>query len=86
MQNINGYDIHFVMHCVNYILLVCYLSLKESTCETREKIILFQKHFLFSRKSNFRILDIQPSWYNQMPQHKTKTLFYRIILEVTTVC
>ena len=42
------------------ILLVCFLSLKESTCETKKNVSL-QKLFSFSRISNFRILDIQIS-------------------------
>ena len=40
-------------------LLVCFLSLKESTCETRKKFLIsLQKLFSFSRRSNFRFLDI----------------------------
>ena len=35
--------------------LVCFLGLKESTWETRKNAF----YFTFSRKSNFRILDIQ---------------------------
>ena len=42
-------------------LLVCFLSLKKSTCETRKNIffISLQKLISPSRKSNFRFLDIQ---------------------------
>ena len=36
--------------------------------------ISLQKLFSFSRKSNFRILDIQTSWCQQMP--KTRNTFY----------
>ena len=32
--------------------------------------VLLQKLFSFSRKSKFRILDIQISWRYQMPEHK----------------
>ena len=43
-------------------LLVCFLSPKDSFCETRAKIFnLIQKLFSFSRKLKFRILDIQIS-------------------------
>ena len=34
--------------------------------------ISLQKLLSFSRKSGFRILDIQISWRHQMPNHKTK--------------
>ena len=43
-------------------LLVCFLSLKESTFETRKNVFIpLHKLFSFSRKSNFRILDFQIS-------------------------
>ena len=45
--------------CAHYILLVCFLSLKENICETRKNVISPQKLFSFSRKSNLRISDIQ---------------------------
>ena len=47
-------------------LLVCFLSLKETTCQTRKKLLLF------SRKSKFRTLDVQISWCHQMAKHKNK--------------
>ena len=37
--------------------------------------ISLQKLFPFSRKSNFRILDIQTLWRHQMPKHKTRNTF-----------
>ena len=41
-------------------LLVCFLNLKDCTCETRKNVFYFtSKTLSFSRKSNFRILDIQ---------------------------
>ena len=44
------------------IFVVCFLSLKDSPCESRKMcFISFQKLFSFSRRSNFRILDIQVS-------------------------
>ena len=51
-----------------------------------EKMLFISIHklFLFSRKSNFRILDIQVSWCHQMPQHKTRNTFYWITCEVNT--
>ena len=51
-------------------LLVCFLSLKETTCQTRKKLLLF------SRKSEFRTLDVQISWCHQMPKHKNRNTFY----------
>ena len=66
-------------------LLVCFLSLKESTWEIRTKFSL-QKLFSFSRKSNFRILDIQMLWRHQMPKHETRNTFYWITCKVNTVC
>ena len=44
------------------ILLLCFLSLKESICETKKNVFYFTaKVFPFSRKSKFRTLDIQTS-------------------------
>ena len=40
--------------------------------------VLLPKSFSFSRKSNFRILDIQIFWCHQMPKHKTRNTFYWI--------
>ena len=48
--------------------------------------ISLQKLFLFLRKSNFSILDIQISWRHQMPKHKTRNTFYLITWEVNTAC
>ena len=40
-------------------LLVCFLSLKETACETSKyKFILLKRLFSFSRKSKFRIVEI----------------------------
>ena len=50
-------------------LLVCFLSLKESTFETFESFLFsLQKFFPFSRKSN----RFQLSWRHQMLKHKTR--------------
>ena len=38
--------------------------------------ISLQKLFMFSRKPNFSILDIQISRHHQMPKHKTRNTFY----------
>ena len=48
--------------------------------------ILLQKLFLFLRKSKFKILDIQISWYHPMPKHKTRKTIYWITWKVDTVC
>ena len=69
-------------------LLVWFLSLNESTCETKKNVFFFsfQKLFSFSRKSNFRILHFQISWCHQMPKHKTRNRFHWITWEVNRVC
>ena len=67
--------------------LVCFLCLKESTWETRKNVFIsLQKLFLFSGKSNFRILDIQISWCHQMSKYETRNTFYWITWEVNTIC
>ena len=38
--------------------------------------IWLQKLFLFSRKSNFRVLYLQISWDHRMPKHKTINTFH----------
>ena len=48
--------------------------------------ISLQKLFLFSRKSNFRILDFQISWRHKMSKHKTRNTFYWITWEGNAVC
>ena len=54
------YDL--VKGCVRYVFASLFLSLKQSTRETRKNVFYFTlKLFLFRRKSNFRILDIQVS-------------------------
>ena len=73
--------------CVLYILLVCFSSLKKSTCETRKNIFYFtSKLFSFLRKSNFTILDIQVSWRHQMSKRKTRNMLYWVTWEVNTIC
>ena len=54
--------------------LVCFLNLKQSTCESRKNVffILLQKLFLFSRKSNFKILDIKIWKSHQMSKQNNK--------------
>ena len=49
-------------------LLVCFLSLKESTFETWKS---FYFHFKSSFRSRENQIDIQLSWGHQMPKHKT---------------
>ena len=48
--------------------------------------ILLQNLLSFSRKSDFRILDIQIAWCHQMPKHKTRNTFYWITCEVNCWC
>ena len=58
-------------------VLVCFLSLDESTCQTRKNVFIsLQELFSFSRKSNFRILHFQISWRHQMPKQKTRNTFH----------
>ena len=58
--------------------LVCFLSLKESFCETRKKKIYFTSKALFvlEKMLKFTSLDIQILRRHQIPKHKTKNIFY----------
>ena len=54
-------------------VVLCYIfaRVKESTYETKKNVFIsLQKLFLFLRKSNFSILDVQISWCHQMSEHK----------------
>ena len=65
--------------CVCYIFASLFFQSKRALVKLGEMFsISLQKHFLLSRKSNFRILDIQISQYHLMPQHKTRDTFYWI--------
>ena len=67
-------------------LLVCFLSLNESTCQTRKMFfILHQNICSLSRNSKFRILDIQILWRHQMPKHKIGNTFYWIMWKVSSL-
>ena len=68
------------------LLLICFSSPKEHFKTRKNVFHSLQKLSLFSRKSNFRILDIQISWRHQMPKHKARNTFYWIAWEVNTVC
>ena len=70
------------------ILLFCFLSLKERTCQTRKNVFYSTSKGLFvlERISSSRNLDFQILWRHQMPKHKTKSIFYWITYEVNTVC
>ena len=62
-------------------LLVFSLNFFQTRSLVKLEKILFislQKLFLFSRKSNFSILDLQISWPHQMSKHKTSNTFYWI--------
>ena len=57
-------------------LVVCFLSLNESTSQTRKNAFYFtSRHFSFSSKSNFRILGFQILLRHQIPKHKTRNTF-----------
>ena len=73
--------------CVHYIFTSLFFKSKwELGKQGKMFFISIQKLFLFFRKSNFRILDIQISWHHQMLKHKTISTFYWITWEVNTVC
>ena len=77
----------FFKVCVHYICAILYLSLNESTCQTRKMCFSsLQKLFSLSKKSNFRILHFQISWHHQMLKHKTRNTFHWITWELNTVC
>ena len=66
--------------------LVCFVSWKESTCETRKNVFYFTwKVFSFLRSSSLNFSDIQRLWRHQIPMHKTRNTFYWITCEVNTV-
>ena len=66
-------------------LLVCFLCLKESTCENRKNVFYFtSKAFFILEKKFFILLDFQILWCHQMPKHKTRNTFYWITWEVNT--
>ena len=47
----------YIEVCVHYILLVCFLSLKDSTCEIREKVYFISKaFFVLIKKFSFVII------------------------------
>ena len=52
--------------CVRYILLVCFVCLKESTCGTRKNVFYFNSKALF-------VLEIIKFQRHQMPKHETRT-------------
>ena len=62
------HELKVLKGCVRYIFARLFLSLKESTWETRTNVFIsLQKLFSFLRKSKFRMLDIQISWRHQIP-------------------
>ena len=81
-----NFNVPFLKVVSTTFLLVCFLFLKESTCETLKSAFYFtSKLFSFLRKSNFRILDIQIPWRHQIPKHKTRNTCYWITWKVNTV-
>ena len=77
----------FLLKVVSTIfLLVCFVSLKESTCETRKNIFYFTSKSLFVLEIiKFNFSDIQMSWRHQMPKHEARNKFHWINWEVNTV-
>ena len=80
---------------VSYILkvvsatfvLVYFLNLNESTCQTKKNVFYFSsKAFFVLEKINFRNQHFQISWRHQMPKHKTANTFNWIIWGVNTIC
>ena len=72
--------------CVCYIFTSLFLSLNESTCQTRKIFFILRQNICsLSRNSKFRILDIQISWRHQMPKHKTRNTFYWIMWKVNSL-
>ena len=61
LENYVDMKIHSKVKVVSAtFLLVCFLSLNESTCQIRKMLFIpLQKLFSFSRKSTFSILDFQ---------------------------
>ena len=71
--------------CVRYILASLFLRQKSALVRPGKMFFIsLQKLFSLSRKSKFRISDIQISWRRQMPKHKTWNTFYWITWEVNT--
>ena len=64
----------FVKGCARYILLLCFLSLKESTYETRKNVFYFTSKVCFVLEKISLV--IQVSRRHQMPKHKTRNTFY----------
>ena len=77
----------FFKSCV-HCLLCCFVFyvLKRALVKLGEKFLVLLQKFFLSRKTKFRILDIQISWCHQMPKHKARIAFYWINREVNTVC
>ena len=82
-----GY-IYIIKH-TNFLVLkgcICYifaLFFKSKWEHLENQFISFQKLFLFSRKSNFRIFQIS---CHHMTKHKARNIFYWIIWEIKIVC
>ena len=68
--------------CVRYIFTSLFLSVKHSTCETRNNAFYFTSKALSVLEKKFSILDIQISWGHQMPEHKTRNICYWVAWEV----
>ena len=62
-------------------IVVCFLFLKDRTCERSENIFYVTSKTLFY----FTFSDIQISWHHQMPKHETQNTFHLITWEVNTI-
>ena len=68
---------YMVKGCVRHIFVSFFKSKKRAFVKLRKMFVIsLQMLFSFSRKSKFRILDIQILWRHQMPKHKTRNTFY----------
>ena len=70
---------HNIKDCVCYIFASLFFKSNRKQLWNKQMFhISLLKLFLFLRKLNFRILDIQISWHHQLPKHKTRITFYYI--------
>ena len=77
----------FLLKVVSIIfLLLCFVNLKESTCETRKNMFCFISKALFVFEIiKFNFSDFQISWRHQMPMLETRNKFHWITWKVNTV-
>ena len=66
-------------------LLVCFVSLIKSTCETKKNVFFYFTLKVLLRQSDFNFSDIQMSWHHQMPKNETGNTFYWITWNINVV-